>query len=60
MIRAYGVVHQGGGIGGTDIARPAAILVDAEGVVVWRNLTENWRVRTRPEHVVEAIHQAIQ
>jgi len=60
MIAAYGVTHEGGGMGGGNIARPAAILVDADGTVVWRNLTENWRVRTRPEHVLEAIHREIQ
>ena len=30
-------------------------VVDADGVVKWRNLTENWRVRVRPEPVIEAL-----
>ena len=54
-IAAWGVVHAGGGIGGTDIARPATFLVESDGRVSWRSLTENWRVRVRPEHVLDAL-----
>jgi peroxiredoxin len=51
-IDAFGVRHAGGGIEG-DIARPAVFLIDREGRIVWRELTENWRVRVRPETVLE-------
>ncbi len=54
-IAAWGIVHAGGGIGGTDIARPATFLVEPDGTVSWRNLTDNWRVRVRPEHVFDAL-----
>jgi len=54
-IAAYGVVHAGGGIGGTDIARPATFLIGPDGTVLWRDLTDNWRVRVRPERILEAI-----
>ena len=54
-ITAYGVLHSEGGMGGKDIARPAIFLIDKDGVIVWRRLTENWRVRVRPEQVLEAI-----
>jgi peroxiredoxin len=54
-ISAYGVLHPGGGIGGADIARPATFLIDPDGVIRWRQLTENWRVRVRPQQVIEAI-----
>lgn len=54
-IAAWGVVHAGGGIGGTDIARPATFLIERDGTVSWRSLTENWRIRVRPEHVLEAL-----
>jgi len=53
-IRAFGVLHQAGGMGGVDIARPASFLIDRDGSVVWRELTDNWRVRLRPERVLEA------
>jgi peroxiredoxin len=54
-ITAFGVVHEGGGLGGTDIARPAAFLIEPDGTIVWRNLTTNWRVRLRPDEVIRAI-----
>ena len=49
-VDAYGVRHPGGM--GHDIARPATFLIDREGRVVWRDLTDNWRVRVRPERVL--------
>jgi peroxiredoxin len=35
-------------------ARPAEFLLDATGVVRWRNLTTNYLVRARPEQILEA------
>ena len=54
-LRAWGVVHRGGSVDGSDIARPAVFLVDDTGIIRWRNLTENWRVRTRPERILQAL-----
>ena len=53
-IRRYDLLHAGAGENGQDIARPAEFLVDADGVVRWVNLTENYWVRARPEQVLEA------
>ena len=53
VIRHYDLLHRGAGVGGKDIARPAEFLVDASGVVRWRNLTEDLRVRTIPEDVLK-------
>ena len=53
-IRRYDIVHKGAGMGGRDIARPAEFLVDRNGVVRWRNLTEDIRVRARPETMLAA------
>jgi peroxiredoxin len=53
-IRSYGLVHKGAGEGGRDIARPAEFLVDRSGTVRWRNLTEDIRVRARPEEMLGA------
>jgi peroxiredoxin len=53
-IRRYGLVHAGAGGGGKDIARPAEILIDSAGTVRWVELTEDYRVRARPEDVLEA------
>jgi len=54
-IRQYGVLHAKGGEGGKDIARPAEFLVDAAGTIRWVNLTDDIRVRARPESVLAAI-----
>ena len=55
VIRRYGVLHARGGPGGKDIARPAEFLIDATGTIRWANLTEDWRVRARPENVLRVI-----
>jgi len=54
VIRRYGIVHKGAGVTGYDVARPAEFLVDHSGVVRWRNLTEDLRVRARPEELLDA------
>jgi peroxiredoxin len=53
-IDAYGLRHAGGGLEG-DIARPAVFIVDREGRIAWRDLTDDWRVRVRPERVLELL-----
>ena len=55
MIRQYGVLHAKAGEGGKDIARPAEFLVDANGTIRWVNLTDDIRVRARPEAALTAI-----
>ena len=55
VIRRYGVLHPRAGMNDQDIARPAEFLVDATGTVRWVNLTEDIRVRARPENVLKAI-----
>ncbi len=51
-IDAFGVRHPEGGMDGTDIARPATFLIDPEGRIIWRELTDNWRIRLRPERLL--------
>ncbi len=53
-IRAWGLVHEGGGPGGA-IARPGIFLVEPDGTVFWRSLPDDWRVRLRPEQVLEVL-----
>jgi peroxiredoxin len=53
VIRSYDLVHAAAGINGQDIARPAEFLLDSSGTVRWRNLTENYWVRARPEQIIE-------
>jgi peroxiredoxin len=40
-----------------DIARPAEFLVDAAGTIRWVNLTDDIRVRARPEAVLAEINR---
>ena len=54
-IRRYGVLHPKGGEDGHDIARPAEFFVDAGGIVRWVNLTDDIRVRARPDVTLQAI-----
>jgi peroxiredoxin len=54
-IRAYGVIHEGGGEDGHDIARPAEFLVDDTGTIRWVNLAESLLARLRPESVLHVI-----
>ena len=54
VIRRYDLIHAGAGENGRDIARPAEFLVDSSGIVKWVNMTENYWVRARPEHIMEA------
>lgn len=56
-IDAYGVRHPEGGMGGVDIARPATFLIDADGRIIWRELTDNWRVRLRPERLLQQLER---
>ena len=54
VIDAFGLRHPNGGMEG-DISRPTVFILDREGEVVWRHMTENWRVRVRPEQVLEQL-----
>lgn len=53
VIRQYDLVHEGAGLNGAPVARPAEFLVDRTGTVRWRNLTEDYRVRARVQEIVE-------
>jgi peroxiredoxin len=53
VIRRYDLLHPGAGVRGQDIARPAEFLVDSSGVIRWANLTEDYRVRARPDQIIE-------
>lgn len=50
-VRLYDLQHD---FGGKVIARPGEFLVDPSGTVRWVDLTEDYKVRARPETVTEA------
>lgn len=56
VIASYGLLHENAGPMG-DIARPATLILDREGRIVWRDLTDNWRVRTRPDDVLRELRR---
>jgi peroxiredoxin len=51
-VRRYDLAHPQED--GKVIARPAEFLIDPSGTVRWVNLTEDLRVRARPEQVIAA------
>jgi peroxiredoxin len=53
VIRRYDLLHTGAGINGQDISRPAEFLLDSSGVIRWVNLTEDYRVRARPDQIIK-------
>jgi len=55
-IDAYGLRHEKGNpMSGGDIARPALFIIDENGQIVEKMLTENWRVRPTPEMILEKL-----
>ena len=44
---------------GDDIARPAAFLIDREGVVRWRNLPTSWRYRPEASAYLSAFMEGV-
>ena len=53
-IDAYGVRHPDGYIDG-DIARPATFIIDRGGEITWRFVPDNWRVRVRPQTLLDEL-----
>ena len=57
-IRVWGVVHENAKPGGGAIARPAVFLVEQDGTISWRRLTDDYRVRVRPEEILGVLRRA--
>ena len=54
VISLYGLVHPKGRAG-QDIARPATLLIDKEGVIRWTQIPSNYMVRPDPEEVLREL-----
>jgi len=52
-IDAYGLRHEQ--VGQPPIAHPASFLIDASGTIRWRDVTDNYRLRPRPDTILAAI-----
>ena len=59
VLRRYDLLHEKGGPDGTDISRPAELLLDPTGTVRWANFTESVTVRARPGQVLEAFDASV-
>jgi len=59
VIRAYGILHPKAGEDGRDIARPAEFFVDSNGIIRWEYLTDDIRIRARPDVALDAILKQI-
>jgi peroxiredoxin len=57
-IRSWGLVHEGAKPGGGSMARPAIFLVEADGTISWRDVTDDYRVRARPEDILEVLRSS--
>ena len=55
VIHDYGIVHEGGGPQGGDIAVPAMFLIDRAGNLVWFHRAKRITDRPHPQEVLEAI-----
>ena len=54
MTKSLGLLHENGGMGGHDIPRPATFIVE-NGQIIWRDLTDNWRVRIQAKQLLEVL-----
>jgi peroxiredoxin len=55
VTRRLGLVHPGGGPGGTDVPRPATVVIDRAGVVRWTAFGSNIQSRPAPRAVLRAV-----
>ena len=55
-LKKYDLVHPEG-FRGNDISRPGEFLIDPSGVVRWRDLTENYRVRVKGETILKVLDE---
>src|SRR5262249_51924567 len=57
VIDAFSLRHDGGSHDGQPIARSASVLIDADGVVRWRHVTDNLRRRPDPSLALAALDE---
>ena len=58
LINRFGLQHANANpMNSQDISRPATFVLDRNGQIAWKILPENWRVRVRPETLIEQLQQ---
>jgi len=60
LTRALSLLHEGAGMleHRKDVPRPAVFIVK-DGEIRWRALTDNWRIRVRPDALLEAVQSVV-
>lgn len=56
-MEAYGVKHAGGGPDGSDIAIPSYFLINRDGVIVWRRVSQRVQDRPSPDEAIAEIRR---
>lgn len=60
LIDPFGLRHKGGNaIDGTDISRPAIIVLNREGKLIYSDYTDNYRVRPSAEKTAGKISEVL-
>lgn len=59
LLSDLGLVHKGGGPGGSDIALPSIMLVNAERRILWRYRSARIQDRLSPEEVLDHVRRAV-
>ena len=60
LLSDLGLVHTGGGPGGSDIAVPSIMLVNAERRILWRYRSSRIQNRLSPDDVLDQVRHAIE
>ncbi len=55
MIRAYGLLHEGGGPGKHDVAIPAHVLIGRHGKILWTRVSQRVQDRPSPQEILAVI-----
>lgn len=55
VTRRLGLAHAGAGPGGTDVPKPATVVIDRDGVVRWAAYADNVGDRPDPRQVLRAV-----
>jgi peroxiredoxin len=58
IIDAYGLLNEAAASRGRFLPHPATFVLDAKGVVRWRFIEKDYKVRPTNEMVIEALRQA--
>jgi peroxiredoxin len=55
VTRRLGLIHAGGGPDGTDVPRPATVVIDRAGIVRWTAFGDSVETRPDPAEVLRAV-----